>query len=405
MSTRRTLLIRPRDPGAETVDWMLAGTGEGGLDVPPEAVVEAVGGGAATLVLPGEWLHLLTAEFPSRSRQKVRQAAPFVLEEQLAEDIEALHFALGPHLGEGRFPLAVVNRDRLAGCLEGLGRAGLRVERAMAEPQALRHQPGALTVWLDHGRAVVRRDEWRGFACETELLPALLRPLAGEDGPAVHVHARDAETIDAVAWPAGLERIDHPRPDLPVIPDQETVPRLDLLQGEFERSDRVRALVRAWRPAAILAVVAVGAQTAAMAWEARQLAGELERTRAQVEQVFHQALPDTRRMVNPRVQVQQALDRGQRPEVASTGLLALLGRAAPVLGRESSVAVEGLEYAGGTLTLRVTTRRYADLEGLREALAGAPGLAVAIRDAATRDGRTEAALRIREAQQGGQADA
>src|SRR5690348_12820463 len=48
-----------------------------------------------TVLAPGEHVTLLFADIPSSSPQKVLQAAPFMLEDRLAEDVDTLHFAAG----------------------------------------------------------------------------------------------------------------------------------------------------------------------------------------------------------------------------------------------------------------------------------------------------------------------
>ena len=398
MPSKRTLLIRPRDQRAGRLDWWITGAGQGGRDTDAETVIAEAGRGPATLVIPGEWLHLMRAEFPSRSRQKVRQAVPFVLEERLAEDVERLHFALGPHLGDGEFPVGVIARDLLRRCLEALEEAGITIERAVAEPHLLPRHADGPSVWLEQGRAVVREDDWKGFACEIELLPTLLggsRP--ADEHPAarpVHVYAPAGVGKQAIEWPAGVEPIEHAGEVDPIGPADEPRAPLDLLQGEFERQDRAKALIRAWRPAAILAVVAVLVQTGPMAWEARQLEARLQHTEDQIAEVFHDALPDTRRMVNPRVQLQQALDQLEQPEASRVGMLELLGKAAPILSASRENELQGIEYSDQTLTLRVATRRYADVETLRSRLADAGGMDVELVGANTREGRTEASIRI-----------
>src|SRR3546814_16716794 len=55
----------------------------------------------------------LTVEVPARQPAKVLQAAPFVLEEQLAEDVDTLHFALGARQADHRWPLAIVSQTRM----------------------------------------------------------------------------------------------------------------------------------------------------------------------------------------------------------------------------------------------------------------------------------------------------
>src|SRR6267142_6525627 len=61
-------------------------------------------------IVPGEHVVLSRTDIPSRSVQKVLQAAPFTLEDKLVDDVGALHFAAGPREANG-YLIAVTARE------------------------------------------------------------------------------------------------------------------------------------------------------------------------------------------------------------------------------------------------------------------------------------------------------
>jgi general secretion pathway protein L len=76
-----------------------------------------------------------------RGTAKILRALPFALEEQIAEDIEALHFAAGRPAPDGSIPAAAVDREQLEGWLEA-GRGRASTPRSSARrPRACRSCP------------------------------------------------------------------------------------------------------------------------------------------------------------------------------------------------------------------------------------------------------------------------
>src|SRR5688572_13130693 len=105
------LLIRlARDPERDPT-WLVADE-VGRVAMPMrtgplrEAAPLAAGRRVCALV-PGTDVLVTEADVPVKSGAKLHQVVPYALEEQLAEDIEALHFAVGKRQAGGRVPVAV----------------------------------------------------------------------------------------------------------------------------------------------------------------------------------------------------------------------------------------------------------------------------------------------------------
>ena len=77
-----------------------------------------VTGARFLLIAPGEAITLHRVPLPSRKRSTWARAVPYALEDQVVEDIETLHFALGSTPESDHLPVAVVNRDALRGWLD-----------------------------------------------------------------------------------------------------------------------------------------------------------------------------------------------------------------------------------------------------------------------------------------------
>src|SRR5580704_5375173 len=131
------LLIRlGNDP--QLVDYLTAdaaGRIVAPLRAGPLALAATQAAGHRICVLaPASDVLLTDAEVPARSGQRVQQIVPYALEEQLAEDIDSLQFAVGRRVGDAaRIPVAVVSRTLLESWLAQLRAAGLEPECVYAD--------------------------------------------------------------------------------------------------------------------------------------------------------------------------------------------------------------------------------------------------------------------------------
>src|SRR5262245_32490046 len=97
------LLLRlPRTPGAEA-SWILADARGSALSAPQSGPLEQAaaraGGRLVCVLVPGTDVLLAEPEVPVKAGTKLQQVVPYALEEQLAQDIDDLHFAIGKRSG------------------------------------------------------------------------------------------------------------------------------------------------------------------------------------------------------------------------------------------------------------------------------------------------------------------
>ena len=150
------------------------------------------------VLAPSENILLTTVNLKARNREQLVRAMPFALEEELADNVEQLHFAPGRRQLDGGHPVAVVARIDMDLWLAQLRRAGLM-------PQAL--IPDVLAVplsgeqhWsllIEQDRALLRTGTFSGFTLEPANLELMLGCALEEAAapPAViDVYATDGET-------------------------------------------------------------------------------------------------------------------------------------------------------------------------------------------------------------------
>src|ERR1700685_2217700 len=101
------LIIRlPRTP-AEQASWIVADARGVAIEAPaggPLALAQPAAAGRHVCVLvPGTDVLMMEPELPTKAGAKLAQMVPYALEEQLADDIDDLHFAIGRRGGGDPF--------------------------------------------------------------------------------------------------------------------------------------------------------------------------------------------------------------------------------------------------------------------------------------------------------------
>lgn len=356
--------------------------------------------GARIVVLaPASEIVFAQATVPGRTR--LAQAVPYALEEQLAADVEQLHFALGRREADGRIHTAVVSRAHMQDWLARLGAAGVQADTLVSELQLLPLTPGEWSALRENGVVAIRTGAQQGLVADSENLEAVMRAAvseAGEHTPA-RVHLIDADpgtplaaTVEGVEWVREICRA-HPLPLLVRNFDAQGI--INLLQGDYSRREQLGRLWRPWRAAAALLAVWLLLKIGLTVFESVQLTREQGRLTAQVEQLYRKTFPDARKVVDVRVQMQRRLDALRASAAAGNAdFLGLVAASGAALHDNSAITLRGISYKDRQLEIDLEARDMQALDQIKQRLMQS-ALAVDIQSAAAREGKVDGRLQIR----------
>ena len=252
-------------------------------------------------------MRLLHVTVSPEEKKHLQQALPFLLEEQLAEDIEDLHFATCP-LDKTTFGVAVCRHSAMA-AWEDLLADLPELPQWLPEPLLLPWQTGEWCLVMAADAVIVRSGECEGYTVEPELLPVLLTAAAEAAPPrALVVYGSDRERElaliptalqDRVQWRQGnlcsalmLARDEHP---------------LNLRQGPYAARLPLTRWWQQWRVAAMVLAVAFTLQLLATWADYRSLSNENLALRAALETSYRQAVPEGA-LVDAERQLRRQLD-------------------------------------------------------------------------------------------------
>ncbi len=257
--------------GPAELEWLLLDHGSGVIRVRGHGGWDEFGAlvsgitweGGTHVFVSGEDVFTTSATVPSRQRRQVIQAIPYMVEEQLACDVDQCHFAVGPRLDDGSTAVAVVSRTLIEDWLDQLSSIGLTPDTLTADAVHVPHVAD-VTVLLDGGRALFRAYRTTTSAIEVGALPLSLSLHVADDDTEIVVGVDpDADgseqmiTAQIEAGP-GQTRVE----TLSYSPFEMLCRSFDraainLLQGDFHVKPRRPEVGSPWKAVAVLAGVAL----------------------------------------------------------------------------------------------------------------------------------------------------
>ncbi len=318
------LLMRvAREPEASW-SWAVVDAAGQLLAAPAEStgapLLAAASGRSVALLLPGADVALLSAALPAGNETKLLPLVPFALEDQVAQDIELLHFALGQRdPATGSTTVAVVGRALLQRWLDQAHALGLAPQAAFADSELVPAFPGQVTLVLVDEQLVLRSDTAR-----TAVLPAADPLLALEmflapatDMSAVHL----AIYSGAAEWQKHSPAIEALRDRVASLKVQlgtggmlalaaRALPQstaINLLQGPFRPKSAATNQWQKWRLVAMLAGALLLLHLLGDVWRLRQLHKAEQSLDASIGQLYGTAFPgqhaggDARRRMQERI--------------------------------------------------------------------------------------------------------
>lgn len=366
-----------------------------------EASLQAAG--ARTIVIiPGSTVLLGHARIPSRNRQRILSALPFMLEDQLISDIDQLHFAIGDRDVNGVVNTAVIDRTVMNTWLARLRSFDIEPDVLVPDILCVVLTPGHWTLFQDQDHSLLRTGVQSGAAIDNENLATITGIFLEEAGE----HSPDE--IDCICrenQPVPLADLDDTVKlsiqalDVDALSflargyDEKTV--INLLQGEYSRHEQLGKLWRPWIPALALLAILIIINGGITIVDSFQLSKSQALLTKNIEKIYLDTFPDARRVVNPKVQMQRRLTALRSGGGAfGSDFLDILKSSGQVINSTAGLELQRFSYREGRLDIALTINDLQALDQLKQRLADNAKLNVEIQSANARNGKVEARMQL-----------
>jgi len=326
------------------------------------------------LILPAASVVLHKASIVAKSRGQIAAALPYALEDELASDIEQMHFAyrtLDKQSGEQL--VAVVDRD-LVQRLHSLI-IQYRFESVFLLPQMLMVplEADSWTLFVQREQALLRKDLSHGYAMDVVAMPELLtteRELYkqqhdSESAPELNIYnfspdqeveggsllGGDSEALAVMAryW------LDNPDTDI------------NLFQGDYQIVRPMRDLLRQWSMAAGIAVIALVIYLMNVAVDNYLLARERDALEASMQSLY-ETIFNEKPAGNPADSMRSKLVALGSESGDSNNFISVMLVSGKEFLADSQTSITRLRYAENGMEVDLETTSIEQLEKLQQKL-------------------------------------
>lgn len=273
------------------------------------------------LFIPGEWVAVHQTALPVGGRKQAEKLLPALLEEDVSENIEALHFALLACEDEQAM-VAVIEQQKMQLLTNWMQTRGITSRTVLPDWMA----QACATLQILGGRCLLRATPWLGWSCPQALASVLLAaqlPLA-----------QPLQVFYRGELPSELEPLLQAH-DAVSLYQQLPAPRADssaasLLSGSWKPRTPYRQQWQQWRKVCYAIAAGLLMLTVERGLSLWRVHSQVQQSQQQVTQRFQQLFPAQKRIVNLRAQINTAL-RNSSPGAADEEMITLLPLVASTL--------------------------------------------------------------------------
>lgn len=366
--------------------------------------------------------HTVGAEvnIPSKQMRHIAQALPFMVEDQLAQEVSQFHLIHGTRSAEGVLPVLGIPARMLAVTRRLFAEQDLPLDAIVPDMLCLPLKSTEWTLLVDGKRLLIRAAEMAGISIEIDAAPvvfasileywqpkpAALRVLLCQDhlnenlknwiktqissAVADQDIAVEYDEIASGYFVVLCDQLQHSTRKSPV----------NFLQGALAASGRRRPSGFNWKPLAALAASFVILYTGYLYTQSWKLNSEYQRLESESVSLYKRLFPADRKIVNVKRQMEEHIKSFQKGQSGDTfmALLAVTGEQIHSINSTQSGAIKPERAAfddnQGDLRLDLVAKDFAQLESFKTRLEGV-SLAVETASAAQDAGVVKARLKIR----------
>ncbi len=338
--------------------------------------------------LPSDDVRTAVLEVSADERKHLASSLPYMMEEQVADDVEDLHFVSAP-IDEEAYLVAFTRKAQMANWIEALPGAE---ELKLFSPEALclPVNGNECCIVVQGQEAVMRWSESQGARVDLTLLSVVLDSLPDAPGSLV-IYGTDRDAVMAHLSDEQASRVDWRQGGWgALLMLTQASPPINLRQGAFAPRLPLGKWWNIWKTVAIAAGVAMALQFVADLAQYQTLKSHNLDLRSAIQESYRKA--------NPRgavVDVEKQLNRQLSEFAGGDGVAAFTPRLVDVVtatlahdGRVTSV-----NYSAGQLRLNLTADNFAAVERIRQQLEQS-GLKATLETSNARGDEVRARLRV-----------
>ena len=313
-------------------------------------------------LVPAADVLMTEVAIPAGSSRQLSAVLPFLLEEELAQDVDNLHVHLLQKSSD-MAQVAVVEHQKVALWLAALDDAGIEVKALIPDCLCLPLFDNGFTAAELDGMWLIRQSESLGVGADSAWLAPWLQSQIESVADEEVTEAEDNQEpqppeetssdelvvhyyTQAPADMPGVWQAETPELVMQLLAQGAAESKVNLLSGQYKQQPAWRKYLKPWRKVAIAAGILMAVMVAEHVVSVRAMEQQALAYKAESERIFRQVLPQFQRVPS-----QSYLRRQIDSELArlggggsSEGILYWLAELQPSLAKVSQLSVQNFRY-------------------------------------------------------------
>jgi len=378
-----TLFIRLGSQRHDPIQWLIWSTEQREIiasgDLPQSADLDQLTEKAQQRkvigFVPASDIALKSLKVPGKSARAITAATPYILEDDLAQDVESLFFAYSQSVTDdpnNNCFTAAVEREQLEGWLSWLSDANIQCKILIPDVLAMPIAPSGKSAIAINDQILVRSSQWQAMSVDESVWPLISQSWVSEqadlseDKLTNDSFDEDAETdteteqltINAYSTLPNVEQVHiQAMPEelpLALLAQNVNVGLFNLLQGEYLVKVQRSTTYTNWLWVAGIAACALLVNVGLKGSQLLQLNNQVESLESSIVSTYKNTFPETKRV---RVSTIKSQLKGKLYEVggasADSGFLAMLNTIQPAFKQVSSMVPESMKFDAKRQEIRI----------------------------------------------------
>jgi general secretion pathway protein L len=342
--------------------------------------------------VPANDIAIKSLKVPGNSSRAITAAAPYMLEDDLAQDVESLFFAYSHNVKDDNQKnsfIAAVEKEQLVKWTSWFSDANITCKTLIPDVLAMPVSEGQWSAIRFNEQILVRQSQWKGLSVETNVWSLISKTWAEQSSSAPEddndTNEQDSDSSKSVESENVTINAYSNLPDVTNVTIQKMPEELplallaqhvdtkliNLLQGEFQVKEQRSSTYTNWLWVASIAVCALLVNVGLKSTQLIQLNNQVEALESNIISTYKETFPQTKRVRVSTIKSQltrKLSEVGGSSEQA--GFLLMLNEIQSAFKQVSELKPESLKFDAKRkeIRLQATSAKYQSFDNFKIAL-------------------------------------
>jgi general secretion pathway protein L len=351
------LIIRLATKASQTNHWLIwsdseneiIASGEVGSAEQLNLLTEKAQQRTVICLLPGVDVYIKAIAINGVFNRQIQQALPYLVEEELASDVDALHFSVIAKQ-TGLLHVAICDKQKIAMWLSWLEAAQINCKQFIPEGLALPYAEGKWQALQLENEWIVRENQDIAWSCEQSMLELLLE-VKLENNPAQQIESYSPLPESVIGqWSYNDALL-----PMELLSKGTLNNKINLLTGEFKTKKESNGLLEKWRLPAIFTLVLFVFLMLNLYMKNAQIEKQALLVEQQVEVIYSKAFPLQNKLKYSRIKkMLKSMLVGLSGGAEESGFLSMLNELLPAFVNNPELEVTSLKFDSKKLEMRIS---------------------------------------------------